>query len=86
MATLTSQPNPTTGISQVTFTLPETGPTTLEVYDMNGRLLHALFNATAEEGIDYRFEFDGSHLPNGIYLYRLTTGSEVEVARFMIAK
>jgi hypothetical protein len=85
-ANLASQPNPTSGPSMVTFNLPATGQATLEVYDMSGRLIRSIFNATAEEGIDYRFNFDGSHLPNGVYLYRLSTTHDVMVEKFMIAR
>ncbi len=45
--------------------------------------------ATLQEtspGQDYRFEFDGSSLPNGVYLCRLTTGSEVLIDKFMITR
>lgn len=83
---LTSQPNPSSGPSMVTFTLPETGRATLEVFDINGRLVRSLFNSVADEGMDYRLEFDGSHLPNGVYLYRLTTNKEVVTEKFMIAR
>ncbi len=85
-AGLSSQPNPTNGPSMVTFTLPETGHASIEVYDLNGRLVHSLFSAVAEAELDYRFEFDGSRLPNGIYLYRLTTDKEVLIDKFMIAR
>ncbi len=85
-AVLTSQPNPTTGQSYVTFTNPTEGHTTLEVFDLNGRMLTRLFNALNAPGEQYRFEFDGSHLPNGVYLYRLTTGNEVVIEKFIIAR
>ncbi len=85
-ALLHSQPNPTTGLSTISFTLPENGRATLEVYDMGGRLVQSLFSGVAEEGVDYRFDFDGSHLPNGVYLYRLTTQKEVKIEKFIIAR
>jgi hypothetical protein len=53
---------------------------------MSGRMLRAIYNAQAEQGQDYRFDFDGSHLPNGVYLYRLSTDKEVVIEKFMIAK
>ncbi len=84
-ATLSSQPNPTGGISWVSFSLPEMGHATLEVYDLSGRLIRSLYNANAEAERDYRFQFDASHLPNGVYLYRLTTAKEVVVDKFILA-
>ena len=85
-AIIVSQPNPTEGQSTVTFSVMEEGYTTLEVFDLSGRLVDAIFTGTAVPGADYRFEFDGSGLPNGVYTYRLTTGSEVVIDKFIIAK
>ncbi len=83
---LTSRPNPTSGASQVVFTTVETGRALVEVYDMNGRKVATLFNQEAQVGIEYRIDFNGSNLPNGIYVYRLTTQNETVIEKFMIAK
>jgi hypothetical protein len=85
-AGIISSPNPTSGQSNVTFTVAEEGTTTLEVYDMSGRMLDALFNGVAQANNDYRFQFDGSTLPNGVYIYRLTTEKEMVNEKFMIAR
>jgi hypothetical protein len=85
-AAISSLPNPTEGQSNVTFTVAEEGYTTLEVFDMSGRLVDAIFTGVAQPNNDYRFEFDGSSLPNGVYIYRLTTETEVVNDKFMIAK
>ena len=79
-------PNPTVGVSNVTFTVPEATEATLEVYDMSGRKVAQVFNGMAEPATDYRFEFDGSSLPNGVYIYRLNTNEEVITEKFMIAR
>ncbi len=83
---LTSFPNPTNGPSQVVFVTAETGRTLVEVYDMNGRMVEALFNQEAEAGVEYRLDFNGNNLPNGVYIYRMTTENEVIVDKFMIAR
>ena len=85
-AGIISSPNPTSGQSNVTFTVAEEGTTTLEVFDLSGRMLDALFNGVAQANNDYRFQFDGSALPNGIYIYRLTTEKEMVNEKFMIAR
>jgi hypothetical protein len=84
--TLSSFPNPTNGLSQAIFVTGQTERATLEVYDMNGRLVEGLFSGMAEAGVEYRIDFDGLALPNGVYMYRLTTDSETIVEKFMIAK
>jgi hypothetical protein len=84
--TLSSFPNPTNGISQAIFVTGQTERATLEVYDMNGRLVEGLFSGIAEEGVEYRVDFDGLALPNGVYIYRLTTTNETVIDKFIIAK
>ncbi len=79
-------PNPTAGLSNVTFTVPQATEATLEVYDMSGRKVAQIFNGNVDETADYRFEFDGSSLPNGVYIYRLNTNEEVITEKFMIAR
>jgi len=79
-------PNPTTGASTISFTAVSEEYTTLEVYDMNGRLVEALFAGTVQPDATYRFEFDGSALSNGVYLYRLTTETESVNEKFIIAR
>lgn len=85
-AIVSSSPNPTEGQSFVTFTVAEQTEATLEVYDMSGRKVAEVFNGFAEPSSEYRFEFDGSNLPNGVYIYRLTTDTEVKTEKFMIAR
>ena len=83
---LTSYPNPTTGVSQVVFSTATTGRTIVEVYDMNGRSVATLFNEVAQADREYRLDFNGAALPNGIYVYRMTTDNETIIDKFMIAK
>ncbi len=95
-STLTSFPNPTSGQSEVVFVTGQTGTTLVEVYDMSGRNVATVFNAEAQEGQEYRLDFDGAALPrldfdgaalpNGVYIYRMTTSDETIIEKFMIAK
>ncbi len=85
-AALQVQPNPTAGESNVSFTAQSDTWHTLEVYDMQGKLVQTLMSQMAQTDEIYRYSFDGSYLPNGVYLYRLTSGSDVMVQKFMIAR
>ncbi|TVR37960.1 MAG: T9SS C-terminal target domain-containing protein, partial [Cryomorphaceae bacterium] len=80
-------PNPTANRSWITFELPELSrQTQLEVIDMTGKVVEVLYRGEAAAQQEYRFEFDGSGLHSGIYLYRLTTDNEAHVKRLVIAK
>lgn len=85
-AIMSSYPNPTTGASKVSFTVPSTEMTTLEVYDMNGRSVATIFNQVAEKDQAYVIDFNGANLPNGVYIYRLTTTDSTIIDKFMIAR
>lgn len=83
---ISSFPNPTHNLSNVRFQVSAEGHSSLEVYDMNGRLVESLFNGFATPENDYKFSFSGAHLPPGIYIYRLTTQTETVIEKFMISK
>ncbi len=83
---LSSFPNPVADQSTVTFTVYNNQRSTLAVYDMNGRLVETLFNQEAQANEEYRFNFNASNLPNGVYIYRLTTQNETVIDKFMIAR
>lgn len=85
-AIMSSYPNPTSGASKVAFTVPNTEMTTLEVYDMNGRNVATIFNQIAEKDQPYSVDFNGTDLPNGVYIYRLTTTNSTIIDKFMIAR
>lgn len=85
-ALLSSAPNPTDGHSQVSFTLTAESRALLEVYDLSGRKIEELWNAVSSEGIEYKFDFNGRSLPNGVYLYRLTTAEQTLISKFVIAR
>ena len=82
-----SVPNPWSASTAIGFTLAAPAHTQLAIYDVGGRLVRTLFDASVEsgrhetgwDGIDDR----GARVPSGIYLYRLTTG-EVALTRRMI--
>ncbi|HKK39085.1 MAG TPA: HYR domain-containing protein, partial [Cryomorphaceae bacterium] len=86
LPTLSSNPNPTAGMSHVQFSVPESMAVLLDVYDLSGRHVKTIHNANALEGQTYRYDFDGTVLPNGVYIYRMTAGSEVIINKFMIAR
>ena len=85
-AAITSDPNPTAGASWVTFSVDKPQQVQVEVYDMAGRHISTVFKQNAAGGQDYRMQFDGTSLPNGVYMYRMTTESQVIIDKFMIAR
>jgi hypothetical protein len=80
-------PNPTAQRAIISFEIPANEKQVqLEVLNMNGKVLEVLYRGEAAANQEYRFEFDGSNLSSGIYIYRLTTESSINVNKLMLAK
>jgi D-alanyl-D-alanine carboxypeptidase len=76
-ADLSVFPNPAFNKTSVSFKLSESGPVSLGVYDINGKLVANLFNGRVEKGITEKIEWNTGKLPAGIYVSRLQTPSGI---------
>jgi hypothetical protein len=83
---LTTFPNPTAGPAVIEFAPATTDRAIVEIFDMSGRPVEVLFNQEVQSGETYRIDFDGTYLPNGIYLVKFNTGSETVIDKIMIAR
>jgi hypothetical protein len=70
---LKSFPNPFSSSCTVCYQLDEASQVNLSVYDLSGRLVETLVNASVPAGM-YSEYFDGSDLCSGMYLIRLVAG------------
>jgi uncharacterized lipoprotein YddW (UPF0748 family) len=55
------------------------------VFDLLGREVSVLLDESLEPGT-YQMRFDASHLPSGVYFYRMTAGQFVATKRMLIVK
>ena len=84
------RPNPFNPVTEIAFTLAENGPVSLEIFDLQGRLVRRLVAGDLEAG-DHGRSWDGrsdsgADLPSGLYLVRLKTGDEVLTQKAMLLK
>lgn len=79
-------PNPVRNIAQFNFKTVNNATTTLEIFDMSGRKVADVYSGTVEAGIAYQVSFDTEALATGIYMYRFTNGSDVQIKRLIINK
>ncbi len=67
-------PNPFNPTTKIDFELPQDSKVNITVYDMLGKVVKVLENGSRQSGY-YTISFDGSSLPSGIYIYKLTAES-----------
>lgn len=84
-AKLVLGPNPFRETTQVGYALPSTVPVRLFVYDVSGRVVDRLVEATQGAG-RYSVSWDGSQQPSGTYFFRLDAGNEVRVERATLTR
>ena len=78
-------PNPFSGRSTLAFSLVETGPVTLRIFDLQGRVVATLVDGVLKSGT-HRVELDASRFSSGMYLGRLETGGVVATRRILVLK
>ena len=77
-------PNPFSGKTTIEFMLSESNKTQLIVYNSFGQQVAILYDDVAEKGTKYSLTFDGGNLPQGVYYYRLISGSKILENKKMI--
>jgi hypothetical protein len=80
-----NHPNPFNPITTINFGLPEDGWVRLRVYDLLGREVAVLVNAYRPAGT-HETTFDASHLPSGMYFYRLQANGHGEAKKLILLK
>lgn len=78
-------PNPFNPVTTIIYTLPEHSHVNLAVYNILGAHVITLIDKQQRAGV-YHIKFDASHLPSGIYFYRLDTGTFVGQKRMVLVK
>ncbi len=87
---LAASPNPFAATAHLSFTMATAGYVRLEVFDLAGRLVRRLIDATMLAGTHQR-DWDGRDgtgrtMPPGVYMARLERPGKVEAARLLRVK
>lgn len=67
-------PNPVSNQTTVEFTLPDSGQTSVALYNTKGQFIHKLFTGITEANTTNSFVLDAETLKNGIYIINLRSG------------
>lgn len=80
-------PNPFTTTINVSFTVPADGHTTVEVFNaVNGQKIAAIFNDDTKAGSLYSCIFDGTSLPSGLYIYKISSENSSYIGKVTLVK
>jgi flagellar hook capping protein FlgD len=89
-ALLGARPNPTSGVTEVAFSLPADARATLRVYDVAGRLVRTLAEGSMTAGV-HRARWDGLDARgrlarSGIYFAKLEVGRAIQSERILLLR
>ena len=82
---LMNYPNPFSAKTTIQFHTPESETVSLFVFDQTGRKITTLVNETLPSGT-HQFDFDGSSLPSGIYMFQLKVGNNTSFGKMSLLK
>lgn len=78
-------PNPFNPLTNIEFSLSQTGHTELKVFNELGKEVSELLNEVMSEGI-HLVQFDASALGSGVYYYRISSGKFIESKKMLLIK
>jgi hypothetical protein len=78
-------PNPFNPSTTINFQIPKEGYVTLKVYDILGREVATLVNENKTAGY-YNVTFDASKLSSGVYIYKITANSFIQLKKMLMIK
>jgi hypothetical protein len=78
-------PNPFNPLTIIDYQLPVSGFVTLKVFNVLGKEVNSLVNTYHSAG-NYSVQFNASHLPNGVYFYRLDNGTYHSTKKLLLLK
>ncbi len=78
-------PNPFNPLTEISFSLSQSGQTQLSVYNLLGQKVRTLINKSLPAGA-YHFKFDASSLASGTYVYELRSKNKVLRKKMVLVK
>ena len=78
-------PNPFNPITNISFSVAEAGQYVLKVYNVLGQEIKTLMQDFLQPG-NYNFNFNGSDLSSGVYLYQLSGNNKIFTKKMILIK
>lgn len=71
--TLNAAPNPSNGLTVISFESKEVGEAVVEIYDLSGQRVTVLHNNAVNANQEYQIKLNTTEMPKGLYLVRLVS-------------
>lgn len=78
-------PNPFNSQTKIEVTIPENSYMSLNIYDINGRLVEQIAKGNYSKGT-YMFSFNGENLASGVYFVVLKTDKGIRISKIVLQK
>jgi len=78
-------PNPFNPTTTIQYDLTQTTEVSLEIYDILGRKIETLVNATQDAGC-HQAIWNGNNRSSGVYFYTIKAGDKSETKRMLLMK
>ena len=78
-------PNPFNPTTTISFSIPQSGIVSLNIYDITGKLVKTLINEQLNIGY-HSIDWDGTNQSSGMYLVRMESGEYIETQKLLLVK
>jgi hypothetical protein len=78
-------PNPFNPVTTINFTLPKAGKVSLKIYNMLGQEVATLIDGHRTAGL-YNVKWNAENFASGMYIYRLTSGTQSFSNKMLLIK
>jgi hypothetical protein len=78
-------PNPFNPVTNIEFAVPAENRVELVIYNLLGQIVSVLIDQTLKAG-EYRYTWDASSYPSGVYFYELKSGDNYERKKMILVK
>ncbi len=85
-SSLTCSPNPANGISHISFLIDQSENVSLNLIDVNGKIVAKIINNTSKTAGVYNILVNMAKYPAGIYYLSLNTGKNITTEKIVIIK
>ncbi|MEM0992852.1 MAG: LamG-like jellyroll fold domain-containing protein [Bacteroidota bacterium] len=83
--TLQIAPNPTSGMTNITYTLAKDEAVQIHLFNLQGQHLHTLLQATGQSAGVHHLQWHATDLTSGLYLLQIQTPTARKIEKLMIA-